>query len=117
MNILRIGPEGLLLVEAAAISILVAIATWRHFGFRAAALVTMTLALAVALWNSTLATPELPHRVLVALFVVVPSVLLLGASRLRWIAAHPWALIIAGPFAFVGCYVGLCACAVKVGAI
>ena len=44
-------------------------------------------------------------------------VLLLGASRLRWIAAHPWALIIAGPFAFVGCYVGLCACAVKVGAI
>ena len=130
MNILRIGPEGLLLVEAAAISILVAIATWRHFGFRAAALVTMTLALAVALWNSTLATPDLPHRVLVALFVVVPSVLLLGASfvivpsvillgasRLRWLAARPWALLVAGPLAFVGCYVGLCACAVKVGAI
>ena len=117
MNILRIGPDGLLLVEAAVISVLVAIATWRHFGFRAAALVSMALVLAIGLWNSTFATPDLPHRLLVALFVVVPTALLLGASRLRWIASHPWALLVAGPFVFVGCYVGLCTCAIRIGAI
>jgi hypothetical protein len=43
--------------------------------------------------------------------VIVPSAILLGASRLRWLAARPWALHVAGPLAFVGCYTGLCFCA------
>ena len=108
MNTVSLGPEGLLLPEALLISGLIAVLTWRHFGFRAAALVTMAVAILLAVWNATLATPTLPRQLLVASFIIVPSVMLLGASRLRWIAARPWALLVAGPIAFVGSYVGLC---------
>ena len=52
--------------------------------------------------------PFLVEAALGASFVIVPSVILLGASRLRWLAARPWALLVAGPLAFVGCYEGLC---------
>ena len=108
MNLLDIGPRPFL-VEAAVISGLMAVVTWRHFGFRVAALVTMGLAVLFAAWNvTTYSTPTVPYRLLGASFVIVPSVILLGASRLRWLAARPWALLVAGPLAFVGCYEGLC---------
>jgi hypothetical protein len=108
VNVLRLGPEGLLLPEALLISGIIAVLTWRHFGFRAAALVTLAVAMLLAVWNATMATPTLPRQLLVASFIIVPSVILLGASRLRWMAARPWALLVAGPMAFVGSYMGLC---------
>jgi hypothetical protein len=49
----------------------------------------------------------------VALFVIVPSALLLAASRVRWIAHHAWMLLVAGPLVFVGCYAGICEFCVK----
>jgi len=108
VNFLDLGPRPFLL-EAALISGLMAVLTWRHFGFRTAALVTMGLAVFFAAWNvATYSTPTVPYRLLGASFVIVPSVILLGASRLRWLAARPWALLVAGPLAFVGCYEGLC---------
>ena len=96
-------------MEAAVISGLMAVFTWRHFGFRIAALVTMGLAVLFAAWNvTTYFTPTVPYRLLGASFVIVPSAILLGTSRLRWLTARPWALLVAGPIAFVGCYEGLC---------
>jgi len=48
--------------------------TWRHFGFRVAALVTMGLAVLFAAWNvTTYSTPTVPSRLLGASFVIVPS--------------------------------------------
>jgi hypothetical protein len=114
MNTLSLGPEGVFLPEAVLISGIIAVLTWRHFGFRAAALVTMGVAILFAVWNATMATPTLPRQLLVASFVIVPSVILLGASRLRWMASRPWALLVAGPIAFVGSYMGLCLCAFSV---
>jgi hypothetical protein len=53
-------------------------------------------------------SPDTSHPVLAGLFVIVPSGLLLGASRVRWIAHHAWTLVLAGPIVFTGCYAGIC---------
>jgi hypothetical protein len=114
MNFQAIPGDAWFLAEAVLISGILAALTWRHLGFRAASLVILGLAVFFAAVNAlTFATPTLPRQLLVASFVIVPSVLLLGASRLRWLSARPWALLVAGPLAFVGCYTGLCYCAFR----
>jgi acid phosphatase family membrane protein YuiD len=97
----------------------VAVLAWRHAGLAAGIPATAVVAAALVLFNATSlnATPGLNYRIVTALFIVVPSALLLGASRLQWIARHAWVLVLAGPILFVGCYVGICELCVKTGLI
>ena len=115
MAIFRIGPDGLLLVQALLVSIVVAALAWRGVALSAAAIVTAVVAIAGGIWLASL--PDTSHPVLVALFVIVPSALLLGASRVRWIARHAWVLVLVGPIGFIGCYVGICEFCAKTGII
>jgi acid phosphatase family membrane protein YuiD len=119
MSIFNIGPDGFLLIEALLVSACVAALAWRRAGLAAGISATAVIAIAVVLFNASSlnATPGLNYRIVTALFILVPSALLLGASRLRWIATHAWVLVLAGPILFVGCYVGICELCVKTGLI
>ncbi len=114
-NILDFGPDGLLLIEALAISLLVAVLAWRRVGLVAGIPATALGVVAAVVFNamSPNSTPGLNYRIVTALFIIVPSALMLGASRQRWIARHAWVLVLAGPIVFVGCYVGICELCVK----
>ena len=96
----------MLLVQALLVSMLVAALAWRRVALSVAAISTAVLAIACGIWLARL--PDTSHPVLAGLFVIVPSVLLLGASRVRWIANHAWMLVLTGPIVFTGCYVGIC---------
>ena len=112
MNFQAIPGDAWFLAEAVLISGVLAALTWRHLGFRAAALVIMGLAVLFAAWNvMAFSTPTVPYRLLGASFVIVPTTVLLGASRLRWLGSRPWTLLVVGPLAFVGGYQALCYCA------
>lgn len=115
MGIFNIGPDGWLLVIALIVSAVVAAFTWRRVGLTATSFATASAAIVCGAWLVLLSTTT--HPVLVALFVLVPSALLLGVSRVGWIARHAWVLLLAGPVVFVGCYVGLCEFCVKSGLI
>jgi len=119
MSIFNIGPDGLLVIEALLVSVLLAVLAWRRAGLAAGISATAIAVLAFVVFNSASpnATPGLNYRIVTALFIVVPSALLLGASRLQWIAKHAWLLVLAGPILFVGCYVGICELCVKTGLI
>jgi peptidoglycan/LPS O-acetylase OafA/YrhL len=119
MAIFNIGPDGFLVIEAMLVSVSVAALAWRRVGLAAGISATAVIAAALILFNATSinATPGLNYRIVTALFVVVPSALLLGASRLRWISKHAWVLVLLGPIVFVGCYVGICDLCVKTGLI
>ena len=117
MAILNVGPDGLILVEALIVSALVAVLAWRRVGLTGAAIATAVAALALVVWQALFGSTTPGRELIVASFVIVPSALLLGASRLRWIASHAWVLLLVGPVAFVGCYVGICEFCVKAGLI
>jgi len=119
LTLLNIGPDGFLLLEAAAVSVLIAVLTWRHVDLTAGISATAIATIAIVAFNyrSFNATPDLNHRIVTALFIIVPSLLLLGASRQRWLARHAWVLVLLGPVLFVGCYLGICAACVKAGVI
>jgi hypothetical protein len=111
MALLRMGPAGLLLIWAAIVSVVVALLSWRRVGLTAAAIATLAAALAIAAWQAYAVEVRPGHQLLVASFVIVPSLLLLGASRLSWLARRAWILLILGPILFAGSYVGVCVCA------
>jgi hypothetical protein len=111
MAFFRIGPDGLLLVQALLVSIVVAVLAWRRVALSAATISTAVVAIAGGIWLARL--PDTSHPVVASLFVIVPSALLLGASRVRWIARHAWMLVLVGPIVFVGCYAGICEFCVK----
>ena len=119
MSIFNIGPDGLLLIESVLVSVIVAVLAWRRAGLAAGISAMAIVAFALVMFNamSPNATPGLNYRIVTSLFIVVPSALLLGASRLQWIAKHAWVLVLAGPILFVGCYVGICELCVKAGVI
>jgi hypothetical protein len=109
MSMLRIGPEGLVLVYALTMSVVVAILSWYHVRLSRAWIVTLVVAVALATLQSfTLDPTDLLHRLVPASFIVVPSALLLALSRVNWLANRAWLLVLLGPMAFVGCYVGIC---------
>ena len=118
-NIFNIGPDGLILVEALIVSVLIALLAWRRIGLAAGIPVTIAVAVALAIWQamSPYATPDVRHRIVAASFVIVPSALLLSAAQLRWLARHAWVFLLIGPVVFVGCYVGICMLCVKTGVI
>jgi hypothetical protein len=111
MEYLRIGPEGLLLVHGLMISALLAFLSWRGVSLGRAGTATMLVALAIVAWQYWAFRDEVNHPMLTMLFVVVPSAILLGASRANWLARRAWVLLLLGPIAFVVCYVGICECA------
>jgi hypothetical protein len=111
-----IGPDGLILVWGVIVSVAVALLTWRRVGLKAAALLMggVTLGLVVwLLWLLRLESTNLIHRLVATSFILVPSALLFGASRLTFATRRPWVLILLGPVVFVVCFVGICDCAYR----
>ena len=53
------------------------------------------------------------HRLIATSFILVPSAVLLGASRLNWLARRPWLLMLLGPVLFVACFGGICTLAFR----
>ena len=119
MSILNIGPDGFLLIEASVVSVLIAVLAWRRVGMAAGISATVVAAIALVIFNamSFNVTPGVNYRIVTALFIIVPSALLLSASRLQWVSKHAWVLVLLGPFVFVGCYAGICELCVKTGVI
>jgi hypothetical protein len=105
----RLGPEGLLLVWALILSVLVAVLAWRRASLRIAGISTIVLALALVVWQFlAVERRSAGIELMAASFIIVPAALLLGASRVNWLARHAWVLVLLGPIVFVGCYVGIC---------
>ena len=108
-TLFRVGPEGLLLVWALILSVLVAVLAWRRATLRAAGIATVVVALALVVWQFlAIERRSVGIELMAASFILVPAALLLGASRVKWLARHAWVLVLLGPIAFVGCYVGIC---------
>lgn len=114
MSLLRIGPEGLLLVWAAIVSVVVALLSWRRVGMTASSMAILAVALALVMWEVVALDPATPgHQLLRASFIVVPTTLTFGASRLHWLNRRSWMLLLVGPFVWVGCFIGICKCAYR----
>jgi hypothetical protein len=108
-TILNVGPEGLLLVWAIVISVVVAVLSWRRVSLASAGISTLVVAMALVAWQFlVIDRRSVGIELLAASFILVPSALLLGVSRVGWLARHAWVLVLLGPFVFVGCYVGVC---------
>ena len=114
-----LGTDGFIIIEALVVSMLVAVLTARRVSLAAGIPATAALIVAWIVFNGTLpdASPGLNYWFVRSLFIVIPSALLLGASRLRWISAHVWVLFLLGPALFVGCYIGICELCVRTGVI
>jgi len=113
MALLNVGPDGLLIVWAVIVSVVVAVLAWRRVGMAIAAVVTLAIALGLVVWLLELESTSPAHRLVATSFILVPSALLLGASRLSWLTRRPWVLMLLGPVVFVGCFVGICECAYR----
>ena len=105
----NVGPEGLLLIWALILSALVALLAWRRTNLRTAGITTLVVALALVVWQFlAIERRSVGIELMVASFIIVPAALLLGPSRVKWLARHAWVLVLLGPIVFVGCYVGIC---------
>jgi len=108
-TLLRVGPEGLLLIWALILSVIIAVLAWRRVSLTTAGITTLVVALALVLWQVlAIGRRSLGIEVMAASFIVVPAAMLLGASRVNWLARHAWLFVLLGPIVFVGCYVGIC---------
>jgi hypothetical protein len=108
------GPDGLLFIWGLLASLVVALLSWRRVGVTASAVAMLAVALALVAWEIFELDPaSLGHQLLRASFIVVPTSLLFGASRLAWLARRPWLLLILGPVAFGAGFVGICECAYR----
>jgi hypothetical protein len=110
---LDIGPDGLLLVWGVIVSVAVALLAWRRVGLRAAALFTAVVTLLLVVWLLRLESTSPAHRLVATSFILVPSAVLFGASRLTLLTRRPWVLLLLGPVVFVACFVGICECAAR----
>jgi hypothetical protein len=108
-TLFRVGPEGLLLVWALILSVLVAVLAWRRVSLTTAGITTLVVALALVVWQFlAIDRRSVGIELMAASFILVPAALLLGASRVSWLARRAWVLVLLGPIVFVGCYVGIC---------
>ena len=113
MAILQMGPDSLLLVWGVIVSVVVALLAWRRAGLTTAAAVTLVVALGLVVWLFRLESTSPVHRLVATSFILVPSAMLLGASRLNWLARRPWLLMVLGPVLFVACFGGICTLAFR----
>jgi hypothetical protein len=105
----NVGPDGLILIWAVIVSLLVALLAWRRVNLRTAGITTLVVALVLVVWQFLVIDRRGPSiELMTASFIIVPAALLLGASRVKWLARHAWVLVLLGPIVFVGCYVGIC---------
>src|SRR5215467_9981684 len=105
----NVGPEGLLLIWALIFSVIVAVLAWRRASLATAGISTLVVALGLVLWQFlVIDRRSVGIELLAASFIIVPAALLLGASRINWLARRAWILVLLGPIVFVGCYVGIC---------
>jgi uncharacterized membrane-anchored protein YitT (DUF2179 family) len=112
--LLKIGSDGLILLWAVIVSLALALLSWRRVGTATAGVTTLGVVVALVVWEMFEVDPASPgHQLLRASFIVVPSALLFGASRVSWLARRWWALLLLGPIAFVGGFVGICVCAYR----
>jgi hypothetical protein len=96
-------------VYALLVSIILAGLSWRRVGSVAAGVTTMALAVGLAIVQFVVLEPADPLRQIIrASFIVVPSAMLVGASRVRWLERHVWVLVLLGPVVFGGCFAGIC---------
>jgi hypothetical protein len=108
-TLFRVGPEGLLLIWALLLSVLVAVLAWRRASLTTAGITTFIVAVALVVWQFlVIDRRSVGIELMAASFILVPAALLLGVSRVNWLARHAWVLVLIGPIAFVGCYVGIC---------
>jgi hypothetical protein len=111
MSSLKMGPDGLLFLWAILVSIVVTLLSWRRVGVTKSSVAMLAVVLALVAWEIVaLDRASVGHQFLRASFIVVPSALLLGASRLSWLARRAWVLLLVGPIVFIGCFVGICEC-------
>jgi len=108
--IFKLGPDAMLLIYAVVVSIILAVLSWRRIALTRVGLTTMAVAVAffVTMQFFELEPAPLVRQIVRASFIVVPSAVLLGVSRVSWLARHVWLLVLLGPFAFIGCYAGIC---------
>lgn len=113
------GTDGFIIIEALVVSMLVAVLAARRVGLATGIPAMAALIAAWIIFNGFQpnASPGLNYWFVRSLFIIVPSALLLGSSRHRWIAAHVWVLFLLGPALFVGCYIGICQLCEKTGVI
>ena len=87
MAILRIGPDGMLNVYALVVSVIVALLSWRRVSLARSGTATIGAATALAILQYfTLDSAGLFRGLVGASFIIVPSAMLLAASRLNWLA-------------------------------
>ena len=71
------------------------------------------LLVAQFVWLLRLESTSPTHQLVATSFILVPSALLFGASRLTFLTRRPWVLLLLGPVVFVACFVGICECAAR----
>ena len=107
-----VGSDDPLLIWALVVSLAVALLSWRRVGVTVSGVVMLAVALALVAWQVlALDRVSLGHQVLRASYVMVPTALLFGASRLNWLTRRPWVLLLLGPIAYVVGFAGTCMCA------
>jgi hypothetical protein len=114
-TILNVGPDGMIVIEAVIVSLVLAVMAWRRAALPAAGIVTALCAAVLPVWWETAEPSTFNHRVALAVFVLVPTAILLGASRVRWMSRHAWVLLLVGPILFIGCFVGVCELCARAG--
>ena len=108
-TLFRVGPEGLLLIWALILSVLVAVLAWRRASLTTAGITTLVVAFALVLWQFlAIDRRSVGIELMAASFILAPALVLLGMSRVNWVARHAWLLVLLGPIVFGGCYVGIC---------
>jgi hypothetical protein len=110
---LNVGPDGLLLVWGVIASVTVALLAWRRVGLKAAGVLMGAVTLGLLVWLLRLESTSPTHQLVATSFILVPSALLFGASRLTFLTRRPWVLLLLGPVVFVACFVGICECAAR----
>src|SRR5215813_614793 len=102
----NVGPEGLLLIWALILSVIVAGLAWRRATLATAGISTLVVALGLVLWQFlVIDRRSVGIELLAASFIIVPAALLLGASRINWLARRAWILVLLGQTVLVRCYV------------
>jgi len=117
MAISGLGPDGMM-IYALVVSVVVALLSWRRVSLARAAAATLVAAVALAVVQYVaLDATEWVRQLVRASFIVVPSVVLLATSRVNWLAQRAWLLVLVGPVAFAGCYIGICEICYGIGLI
>src|SRR5262245_26559924 len=106
---LGLGPDSQLLLYALVVSTLVIALVKLRVKPSVSVVITMVVALLmVGVMLFQLERAAWPHQLLRASFIIVPSLIVVTVSRIRWLSRHAWVLLAIGPVAFVTSYICIC---------